>query len=328
MKRFGPMLIVFLTLFLVACSSTESSGNQGEESNKEDSGSTEVTVDSVLEAFQEANLEAEKPTEMKADDFGMAPMKSDEAKRFLIPSLGADSGGRIFSFENKDDLEEMKSYYDDLGKESAMLYSHTAAREDILIQVNGELEGEEFNKYKEVLNAVGSGSIPKFEKQIEITFQEAQENDAVKDDYGTYEIVNTSKPEQSEFKSGPLKFTVNKVLLARFKPNQDSKSFFDQENLNLAIALINSENTSEDTVSFHPFSAKVTTNTKGQYGAQDMLNKGESEHIGQVKQEFIIPYNLEDEDLSQIEDLTFYFDGIAKDASTVGEDVEVPVTFE
>lgn len=329
MKRINIILalIVFATL-LTACGSNTSSETAGEASNSDEQEAVELSVDSVIEAFQTANLEAEEPTDMTKDDFGMAPMKSEEAKRFLIPSLGPDSGGRIFSYNNQDELQEMKSYYDDLGEESAMFYSHTASRDNILVQINGSLEDEEFEKYKEVLNAVGSGEIPQFEKEKDISFQHAAESDEVKDDYGTYTIVKTKKPEESSYESGSLQFNVNKVLLATFEPNDESKMLFDQEKLNLAIALISSENTSEDTVSFHPFSATVTTNTKGQYDAQEMLNQGDSEHMGKVKQEFRIPYNLEDEDLSEIKELTIHFDGVAKDATTVGEDVEVPVSFE
>ncbi|TFJ89933.1 hypothetical protein E4U82_19500, partial [Lentibacillus salicampi] len=106
-------------------------------------------------------------------------MKANKAKRLLIPSLGEDSGGRIFRYDNQTDLEEMKSYYDDLGEENAMFYSHTAVRDDILLQISGELSDEEFKKYKEVLNAVGSGDLPKFEQKEEIAFSDAAKGDTV-----------------------------------------------------------------------------------------------------------------------------------------------------
>ncbi|SFK48331.1 hypothetical protein SAMN04487936_11520 [Halobacillus dabanensis] len=327
-KIFFILTIGFIISLLAACGDNESSQAGGETNNDSDKEPKELTVDSVIDAFQQANLEAENPTDMTKDDYGMAPMKADVAKRFLIPSLGQDAGGRIFSYENSDDLKEMKSYYDDLGKESAMFFSHTASRENILIQVNGELKDEQFEKYEEVLNTIGTGDIPKYQAEEKVTMNEAEAGESVEGEWGTYKILNTSTPEETSYTSEPIKFSVPKVLLATFIPNEESKDLFEQEEINLAIALINSENTSEDTVSFHPFSAKVTTDTKGQYGAQEMLNKGDSEHIGQVKQEFVIPYNLEDEDLSKIKELEFHFDGTAKDATTIGEDVVVPVSFE
>jgi len=163
----------------------------------------------------------------------------------------------------------------------------------------------------------------------EVTFEAASEGDKITDDYGTYTIEKVGEPEQATYETGPITFDLNKVMLATFVPNEESKSFFDgQEELNLAITLIESENTSDDTISFHPFSANVTTNTKGQYESQMYLNEGESEHIGKVVQEFRIPHNLGDEDLSEVTELTFTFDAPAKDSMSTGEDVTVPVSFE
>jgi hypothetical protein len=63
--------------------------------------------------------------------------------------------------------------------------------------------------------------------------------------------------------TGSIKFDLQKVLLAIFTSNDDNKSLFEEAELKLAISLIESENISEDTISFHPFSARVTTDTKG-----------------------------------------------------------------
>lgn len=140
MKKFIKALTVMLLFIsLTACG---------------DSNFQEYKIDDVLTAFKDAGLEAEDTKEMTKDDYGMAPMKAVEAKRFLIPSLGEDSGGRIFSFDNEEDLEQTKAYYDDLGKETAMLFSHTASNKNILIQINGDLEDKKFDEYKEVLNSL------------------------------------------------------------------------------------------------------------------------------------------------------------------------------
>lgn len=136
MRKFAVIISVLVVAFLLnGCGSSASS----------------LTVDTVLESFKDAGLEVENPKEMTKDDYGMAPMKAEEAKRFLIPSLGEDAGGRIFSFDNSKDLEQTKEYYDALGKESAMLFSWTATKDNILIQINGDLEEEEFEKYKKAL---------------------------------------------------------------------------------------------------------------------------------------------------------------------------------
>ncbi|TFJ90652.1 hypothetical protein [Lentibacillus salicampi] len=190
------------------------------------------------------------------------------------------------------------------------------------------MSDEEFKKYKEVLNAVGSGDLPKFEQKEEIAFSDAAKGDTVIDDYGTYTIKKVTEPSNPTHETGSITFSLNKVLLATFKPNEESASFFDREELKLAVMLIESENNSEDTVSFHPFSTTVTTNTKGQYDAQTLLNKGESEHIGQVTQEFRTAFNLEDENLDEIKEMTFILDKPSKDSMSFGEEVKIDVTFD
>ncbi|KAB8139076.1 stress protein [Gracilibacillus oryzae] len=142
MNKFLMIFSVLILSILVACDNDSTSGNDT------------ITVEEVITAFQDAGLEAENATEMTKDDYGMAPMKDDEAKRFLTPSIGEGAGGRILSYSNQDDLEEMKAYYDDLGRESAMFFSWTIAHKNILVQINGDLPEEEYNKYKEALEAL------------------------------------------------------------------------------------------------------------------------------------------------------------------------------
>ncbi|HFJ9274627.1 stress protein [Bacillus cereus] len=138
-KRLAVLLIGALLLFgLAACDSVKSmTGN--------------VTVDKVIEEFKAAGLEAENPSDLPEKEFGNT---RKEAKRILVPALGEDSGGRIFEFKNKEDLEKAKKYYDDLGNGNQMLFSHTYAKGNFLIQMNGDMEDAQFNKYKEVMDKV------------------------------------------------------------------------------------------------------------------------------------------------------------------------------
>nr|WP_232436733.1 hypothetical protein [Paenibacillus senegalimassiliensis] len=79
-------------------------------------------------------------------------MRFKEGKRLYTPSIGEGAGGKVFIFEKKTDMEELKTYYDELGKSMAMLFSHTYAKGNILLQITGEMEEEQFNKYKEVID--------------------------------------------------------------------------------------------------------------------------------------------------------------------------------
>ncbi|PEK30624.1 MULTISPECIES: stress protein [Bacillus cereus group] len=138
-KRLAVLLIGALLLFgLSACDSVKSM-------------TSNVTVGKVIEEFKAAGLEADNPSDLPEKEFGNT---RKEAKRILVPALGEDSGGRIFEFKNKEDLEKAKKYYDDLGNGNQMLFSHTYAKGNFLIQMNGDMEDAQFNKYKEVMDEV------------------------------------------------------------------------------------------------------------------------------------------------------------------------------
>ncbi|WJX08174.1 stress protein [Bacillus cereus] len=138
-KRLAVLIIGALLLFgLSACDSVKSM-------------TSNVTVGKVIEEFKAAGLEAENPSDLPEKEFGNT---RKEAKRILVPALGEDSGGRIFEFKNKEDLEKAKKYYDDLGNGNQMLFSHTYAKGNFLIQMNGDMEDAQFNKYKEVMEKV------------------------------------------------------------------------------------------------------------------------------------------------------------------------------
>ncbi|HDR7431300.1 stress protein [Bacillus toyonensis] len=138
-KRLAVLLIGALLLFgLTACDSIKSM-------------TSNVTVGKVIEEFKAAGLEAENPSDLPEKEFGNT---RKEAKRILVPALGEDSGGRIFEFKNKEDLEKAKKYYDDLGNGNQMLFSHTYAKGNFLIQMNGDMEDAQFNNYKEVMDKV------------------------------------------------------------------------------------------------------------------------------------------------------------------------------
>jgi hypothetical protein len=106
----------------------------------------------VIEIFKSQNLEVGNTKPMTPDDNGLAPSLAVEGLRFLIPSLGEDKGGRVFSFDNPENLEKLKFYYDALGKELTVFFSHTCAKGNILIQANGELPKEQFDSYCKALD--------------------------------------------------------------------------------------------------------------------------------------------------------------------------------
>ena len=108
-------------------------------------------VQQVQEAILSAGLEFANPTTMTKDDYGMAPISAKEAIHFFIPSLCSDCGGRLYSFAKPEDLALMEAYYTELGRQSAMFFSWVFVKDNILIQINGDLSEEKAQKYNEVL---------------------------------------------------------------------------------------------------------------------------------------------------------------------------------
>ena len=128
MKQKLFILSVFATVILSACGSS-------------------VTGDDVIASFKKAGLEAENSYAMTKDDYGPAPYVCT-GTRFLIPSIGADNGGRIFICDNAEDLALLKNYYDELGKSSALFFSWTFTKGDVLVQINGDLPEEKARQYE------------------------------------------------------------------------------------------------------------------------------------------------------------------------------------
>lgn len=113
-------------------------------------GRDDLTTIEVARAFDAAGLEAAGARPMTKDDYGFAPM-AVEGTRFLIPSLGEDSGGRIMRYETEEDRDRAKAYYDELGQSSAAFFSWTFTNGLILVLINGDLPEAKARRYEEVL---------------------------------------------------------------------------------------------------------------------------------------------------------------------------------
>jgi hypothetical protein len=111
------------------------------------------TADEVVAAFQAAGLEAESARPLTRDDYQMAPLVG-EGLRFLIPSLCEDCGGRVFAVENVEERDRLAKYYLDLPTISAMLFSWVYVRDNIVVQINGDLPDERAAEYERALAAL------------------------------------------------------------------------------------------------------------------------------------------------------------------------------
>lgn len=84
----------------------------------------------------------------------MGPMLASEGMRFFIPSLGPDSGGRVLAFAKKEDLDKTYSYYVEMGKNNADLFSWVFVRDNIILQINGQLPEDDARLYVQALMAM------------------------------------------------------------------------------------------------------------------------------------------------------------------------------
>ena len=109
-----------------------------------------VTANDVISAFEEAGLEAQQPSKMTKDNYGMAPYLC-EGTRFLIPSLGENSGGRIFICDSINDLNALQKYYTELGEASALFFSWVFTNNNVLVQINGNLAEDIARQYEQVI---------------------------------------------------------------------------------------------------------------------------------------------------------------------------------
>lgn len=111
------------------------------------------TADAVIAAFKAAGLEAEQSQPLTKDDYGLAPMVGS-GLRFLIPSLCADCGGRVFVVPDAAERARLKGFYEELGKQSALAFSWVFEKAPIVVQINGDLPEAQARKYETALQTV------------------------------------------------------------------------------------------------------------------------------------------------------------------------------
>lgn len=104
------------------------------------------SLEKLVEELSDSGLEFEDPVRMGPKDYGAAPYVC-QGVRFFIPSLGADSGGRIFICKKKSDRDRLASYYRELGKVSAWFFSWVFVKGDVVLQLNGQLDEHSAKEY-------------------------------------------------------------------------------------------------------------------------------------------------------------------------------------
>lgn len=108
--------------------------------------------EAVIAAFHAAGLEAENVHRLEPTEYKLAPYVG-WGLRFMLPSHGPDYGGRVFYVENAVERGQLRSFYEEMGKASAILASHLFERENVLLQIPGDVPLERARQYEAALMA-------------------------------------------------------------------------------------------------------------------------------------------------------------------------------
>ncbi len=109
-----------------------------------------TTGEDVIAAFKDAGLDVGVSRKMREIDYGFAPVVC-EGTLFYITSLGVVNGGHIYICENPEDMDKLVTYYTDLGKKSSALRTWVYTKDNIVLQLNGELPEEKAKQFEAAL---------------------------------------------------------------------------------------------------------------------------------------------------------------------------------
>lgn len=133
------ILLLVLSAVLVACGG---------------GGGSDITPQDVIDSFEAAGLEVGDYRPLVAEDYGLLPVIPEEGIRFFIPSLGDNAGGRVMLYEDEQERDAAKEYYDTLS-ENPLFASWTYTHGNILVQINGSLDEATAGEYEAALQAAG-----------------------------------------------------------------------------------------------------------------------------------------------------------------------------
>jgi len=155
-------LLLFASMLLIAgCGSEESSAPEEDDPTTADPAPAETTQatttastlgpDEVIQAFQNAGLEVGEAYPVEEEpgwDETLVPKSYAQAVRFRIPSLGEDSGGRVFVFDSEGDLATVRSFYESL---DPSVRPRVYVKDQVLLQITNNLPEAEADRYGAVL---------------------------------------------------------------------------------------------------------------------------------------------------------------------------------
>lgn len=158
---------------------------------------------------------------------------------------------------------------------------------------------------------------------------EVAEGDVIENEMGTFNITKKQKDLEDVHENGPMKLTITGIQLGELEPSADYIDMFDgKEKLTTVTVGMTAENTSEDTVSFYPDQAVLTTNAGDQVDA-DLFLSGDvgGDFFGKVKKEGEVIFLL-DTPVEEIESGKLIINGSHdENLDRLGEDMQIELEF-
>ena len=107
------------------------------------------TAEEVIQAFRDEGLEVGETRQVDREvDRSFVPKTYQEQVSFTVPSQGERVGGRVFTFESLEDLEQVREHYEGFGK---LFSSYVYVENNVLAQSSGIMPEEQAERYGEVL---------------------------------------------------------------------------------------------------------------------------------------------------------------------------------
>ena len=109
----------------------------------------EPNAEEVIQAFRDEGLEVGETQQVDYQgDRSFVPKTYEEQVSFTIPSQGERVGGRVFTFESQEDLEQVREHYEGFGE---LFSSHVYVEDEVLVQISGSVPEEDAERYGEGL---------------------------------------------------------------------------------------------------------------------------------------------------------------------------------
>ena len=112
----------------------------------------EPNAEEVIQAFRDEGLEVGETQQVdREEDRSFVPKTYKEQVSFTIPSQGERAGGRVFTFESQEDLEQVREHYEGFGD---LFSSYVYVEDNVLVQISGSVSKEQAERYGEVLQEI------------------------------------------------------------------------------------------------------------------------------------------------------------------------------